>query len=301
MVNLLVKRNDKINSIVNMSKETFLATNNITPKHIARVHGGDINQAWRIDASNDATYFLKENNATDYPGMMKLEAEGLLALSEGSDLHIPGVIATGEEDGQQFLLLQWLEKTEAPKNFWQDFGSNLASMHRKPQPYFGWEKDNYIGSLVQQNSAKYSWTDFYCQCRIMPLADKLYQQSKFTKYDLAAVQKLCMKIHLLFPPEPASLLHGDLWSGNYLCAGDGRAAIYDPAVYYGHREMDLSMTRLFGGFDSTFYQAYQETYPLETGWQDRIQLAQLYPMLVHAVLFGGHYLQQAIGIIKQYS
>jgi fructosamine-3-kinase len=115
----------------------------------------------------------------------------------------------------------------------------------------------------------------------------------FSKKDVELAEIVCNNMDDLFPAEPPSLLHGDLWSGNYMVASHGKAAMYDPAVYYGHREMDIGMTRLFGGFDQKFYSAYQETYPLQPGWQQRVELTQLYPVLVHAILFGGHYVSDA--------
>ncbi|MCE3259411.1 MAG: hypothetical protein K0S12_1052, partial [Bacteroidetes bacterium] len=122
----------------------------------------------------------------------------------------------------------------------------------------------------------------------------------FTKSDLTHAEKLCAKLPDLFPEETPSLLHGDLWSGNFMVSASGQACIYDPAVYYGHREMDLGMTKLFGGFDNEFYSAYEETYPLEKNWRERLLLTQLYPVLVHAVLFGGGYADSARRTMRMY-
>jgi fructosamine-3-kinase len=127
----------------------------------------------------------------------------------------------------------------------------------------------------------------------------LFERGHCSKTDLAAADKFCGQLTTIFPAEPPSLLHGDLWAGNYLIHSAGYAAIYDPAVYFGHREMDIGMTRLFGGFDQRFYAAYDRCYPLEKGWQTRLSVSQLYPILVHAVLFGGHYVSSAMSIIRQ--
>jgi protein-ribulosamine 3-kinase len=201
---------------------------------------------------------------------------------------------------QQYLLLEWLESGSSQKDFWEQFGAGLAMMHKKQQAFFGWKEDNYIGSLRQNNNKHESWNLFYAECRIMPLVRQLFNTNAFSKNDLAAAEKLCEKLNKLFPSEPPALLHGDLWSGNFMVTSNGYAAIFDPAVYYGHREMDIGMTKLFGGFDQRFYNAYNEVYPLEKDWQRRLQLTQLYPILVHAILFGGHYIDKAKTIIKYF-
>lgn len=272
-----------------------LAVINIEP-----VHGGDINQSYRL-YDRDTNYFLKVNHAHRYPDMFEKEAHGLGALTKGSSLTIPSVIKYGIAGQQQFLLLQWIEKGIPKKNFWENFGIALATMHRQQQSYFGWMEDNYIGSLHQNNNIRNNWPLFYSECRILPLVKILFDVGAFSKQDINLTEQFCKEINQFFPPESPSLLHGDLWSGNFMITSSGSAAIYDPAVYYGHREMDIGMTKLFGGFDARFYDAYHEIYPLEKNWIQRLPLTQLYPLLVHAVLFGGHYISSAREIIKQYA
>jgi fructosamine-3-kinase len=200
-----------------------------------------------------------------------------------------------------------MEHGAPAKDFWEDFGMSLAEMHKKPQAYFGFEEDNFIGSLHQSNgtnastgpATKTNWAKFYAEERILPLVDKLITRGDLSKTDRTNAEKLCNKFDSLFPKETPSLLHGDLWSGNFMCAQNGKPCIYDPAVYYGHREMDLGMTKLFGGFDKKFYEAYHATYPLEKNWEQRIPLTQLYPLLVHAILFGGAYVGSVRDILKK--
>ena len=271
------------------------------------VHGGDINDCYRL-YTHDANFFLKVNDAFRYPGMFEKEASGLKALAAGlatfeklATLVIPQVIKCGTAEQQQYLLLEWIETGRAKKNFWESFGAALATMHRQPQPYYGWKEDNYIGSLPQFNSKHTSWHLFYSGCRITPLVKLLFDAGAFTKQDALNAELFCQKTIELFPQEPPALIHGDLWNGNFMTTATGDVAIYDPAVYYGHREMDMGMTKLFGGFDQRFYDAYNEVYPLEKDWLQRLPLTQLYPLLVHAVLFGGHYVRSAINIIKQFS
>ena len=134
----------------------------------------------------------------------------------------------------------------------------------------------------------------------MPLVKRLVNTGILTQQDLTTAELFCKRTSELFPTEPPSMLHGDLWSGNFMISTDGNAAIYDPAVYFGHREMDLGMTKLFGGFDQRFYDAYDEVYPLEKNWLKRLPLTQLYPLLVHAVLFGGHYVTSARATMQQF-
>jgi protein-ribulosamine 3-kinase len=277
----------------------------LTITHYQPVHGGDINRSYRLH-TYEAKYFLKVNDAHLYPGMFEKEASGLTALQELttfeklSTLAVPAVIKHGITDRQQYLLLEWIEPGKPKSNFWENFGTALAAMHQQPQPYFGWTEDNYIGSLSQCNDKHHSWYSFYAVCRIMPLVKSLHDAGAFTQRDVAQAESFCKKTDQLFPEEPPALLHGDLWSGNFMTTSHGDAAIYDPAVYYGHREMDIGMTKLFGGFDEQFYHAYNEVYPLEKGWLQRLPLTQLYPLLVHAVLFGGHYVSKAREIIKQF-
>jgi protein-ribulosamine 3-kinase len=244
--------------------------------------------------TNSKKYFLKTNSASAFPSMFEKEANGLTALIANSKLQIPNCIKHSVVDDQQYLLLEWIERGNPGKDFWEDFGIALAEMHKKPQANFGFEEDNFIGSIHQSNARHNSWSKFYTEERILPLTNKLGSDKKL-------VENFCSKLDDLFPKESPSLLHGDLWSGNFMCAANGKVCIYDPAVYYGHREMDLGMTKLFGGFDERFYEAYNATYPLEKDWEKRIPLTQLYPLLVHAVLFGGGYVGSAKEILNNYS
>lgn len=272
---------------------------NLTINRYEPVHGGDINRCYCLHTGK-TKYFLKVNDATLYPGMFEKEANGLGALRKVlstfeslATLCAPQVIKCGSIQGEQYLLLEWIEKGSPKPGFWKKFGNGLALMHQKQQSFFGWVEDNYIGSLPQHNTKHNSWHLFYTEYRVMPLVERLFNAGIFTKEDLAMANFFCKQTADLFPKEPPSLLHGDLWSGNYMITSTGHAVIFDPAVYYGHREMDIGMTQLFGGFDQQFYAAYQEVYPLEKGWKQRLPLTQLYPLLVHAVLFGGHYITRA--------
>ena len=264
-----------------------------------QVHGGDINSAYCLFTST-RKYFLKVNDKNKYPLMFEREANGLDKHRQLCTLKIPQVIKHGSCNDHQYLILEWLEKGSSKKDMWENFGSGLAMMHKQPQEYFGLNQDNYIGSLDQKNDSHNEWHSFYTECRIKPLVKKLFDAGDFSATDIRNADLFCNDLKTILPVEPPSFLHGDLWAGNYMITSSGYAAIFDPAIYCGHREMDIGMTKLFGGFDQRFYEAYNETYPLEKGWEKRLPITQLYPLLVHAVLFGGHYISEAKHIFSTF-
>lgn len=269
----------------------------ITPQNITAVHGGDINEAFCITAGTQQ-FFLKINKSHINTDMLAKEANGLNVLRAHTQLKVPQVLQTGSGAEHQFLLLEWLDKAYPTKDSCYRFGCGLAELHKERQPYFGFEENNYIGSLPQTNTPFDNWPEFYANCRILPLIKELADCGRLHSKDIARAEKFCVAIKNIFPEEKPSLLHGDLWSGNYISTADQGFAIFDPAVYYGHREMDIAMTKLFGGFPVDFYRGYNDTYMLEKGWPERLPYAQLYPLLVHALLFGGHYISNVRTVIS---
>ena len=223
------------------------------------------------------------------------------ALAATNTIHIPNVIGFSEEGEDAFLLLDWVEKGTTSTSFWEDFGHQLGQLHKCTHTNFGWTNDNYIGSLVQYNSWTKSWSSFFIEQRIDPQLKLAVEKGLIDAHKLESFHQLYKQIENIFPNEPPALLHGDLWSGNYMVTAAGEPMIMDPAVYYGHREMDIAMTQLFGGFDGRLYEAYNEEYPLNDGWQDRMTMCNLYPLLVHVNLFGSSYLSQVNAVLKQYS
>ena len=268
--------------------------------HYHPVSGGDINEAFCLYTCQ-GKFFLKINSAALYPRMFESEAAGLQTLRKTAAVKVPAVLTFGEVGQHQYLLMEWLEKGAMSQGFWKSFGRGLAELHTETTSHFGWNEDNFIGSLRQTNTRCNTWSEFYGEYRLRSLAKCLYNTGAFSSADNKLLEQVLKSLPSLFPDEQPALLHGDLWSGNFMVEQSGVPAIFDPAVYYGNREMDLGMTRLFGGFDPQFYTAYNQHFPLEKGWERRVTLTQLYPLLVHAILFGGHYVESARNVIRNFA
>jgi len=263
------------------------------------VGGGSINAAYRLSYAGKS-FFLKHNDASCFPQMFEKEALGLKLLSESNSLRVPQIIGHGGNGRTSFLLLEFINQGQPNKQFWEDFGHGLASLHRNTYASFGLDHSNYIGSLKQDNTVETSWVDFFIRQRLQPQINLAKEHAFLSTKTLADFDKLFKLLPSLFPEEAPALLHGDLWSGNFLCSQTGEAVLIDPAVYYGHREMDIAMSKLFGGFHPHFYDAYNEAWPMEKSWQQRVDLCNLYPLLVHVNLFGGGYVGQLEGCLGKY-
>ncbi|PUZ24240.1 Fructosamine-3-kinase [Chitinophaga costaii] len=263
------------------------------------IAGGDINDTYRVE-SNEGQWFLKMNNATLYPSMFAKEYDGLQTLGKTNAIKVPKPLLYGTAGAYAFLVTELITKTRPVNDFWENFAASLAQLHRQSNSTFGYHTSNYIGNLKQYNTAYSSWPVFYAMNRLLPLAREAFDQQKMDKETVQQLEQLCKRLPEIFPAEPPALLHGDLWSGNFMVGDHGKACIYDPAVYYGHREIDLAMTRLFGGFDTRFHYAYQAIYPLSHGWQSRIGICQLYPLLVHYLLFGGSYYADIKAVLQAF-
>ena len=277
-----------------------------------RVFGGDINKTFQLK-TNVGSFFLKLNNG-HLKDLFEREFEGLQLLNQTRTIKIPEPILYGSFSGnviiekkaipfnqaQIFLITGYIQNENPSKNFWQIFAHQLAGLHKHSSNHFGLSTNNYIGSLSQQNNSGDSWAEFYATQRIMPLMQLACEQNKCNKKEVSAVERLSGRLPNLFPAEQPALLHGDLWSGNFMSGTNGEPVIYDPAVYYGSREMDIAMSLLFGGFDKSFYRYYNEVFPLQPNWEQRVRLCQLYPLLVHLILFGGHYYSDVLDVIKAY-
>jgi fructosamine-3-kinase len=260
---------------------------------IDSVAGGDVNDAYKLETTR-GQFFVKLQRYT-ISDLFEKEAQGLKELAQSS-FKIPTV----EFVSSMALVLEWLEKDFSNREYWTKVGEQLANLHRVTQTQFGLEVNNYIATLQQFNDFNESWDSFFMQNRIevqLKLAiDKGEIDSNFGRY----VDKLYPKLDAIFPKEKPALLHGDLWSGNIMNTVEYGAALFDSAVYYGHREMDLAMTKLFGGFNDEFYGAYYNNFPVEPGFEDRLDVYNLYPLLVHVNLFGGSYVMQVQNILDRY-
>lgn len=264
------------------------------------VSGGDINSTALIE-SNEGVYFVKWNNANRFPGMFEKEAKGLSILRNVNEISLPKPLHFDEINEFGFLLMDAVIPGERKHGFWYQFGNQLAELHKHSNDFFGLDHDNYIGSLRQFNVICESWPDFFSTQRIEPQLQIARDKGRADRELVHHCEVLFHRFDALFPKEKPALLHGDLWSGNFMTGSRGEAVLIDPAVYFGHREMDLSMTLLFGGFDQDFYSGYHQCFPLENGWRQRAEIYNLYPLLVHLNLFGGGYLHQIRATINRFA
>jgi protein-ribulosamine 3-kinase len=270
-------------------------------KSFTSLSGGCISDAYKVTTKDGAKYFLKYNPAISFDMFIK-EANGLKELSKANAIRIPEVLGFDED----YMLLEFILSGGKGNKFFEEFGKQFAEMHKHFSEAFGFYEDNYIGSNPQINipdeKEKTSWVNFYFNKRILfqlQLAEKLGNSTPELRKGILKLESKIEKI-IGDTKEKPSLLHGDLWGGNYMVDENSNAVLIDPAVYYGHREADLGMTKLFGGFSSEFYRAYVDTFPLEDGYDYRENLYKLYHVLNHLNLFGGGYYSQALSLIKFY-
>lgn len=266
---------------------------------VSSVGGGSINDCFRF-STTAGDFFIKKNSASRYPQMFQKEKQGLELLSSAKAIATPEIILQFEGENEAFLILRYIESVERIPDFWDDFAVSLGQLHRNTTPFFGLDHDNYIGSLSQSNSKHDSWVDFYREERLDPLVRKARDKGQFGREVSNSFERFYVRMEDIFPVEAPSLIHGDLWAGNFMVNDDGRPMIIDPAVYYGFREMDLAMSKLFGGFDRQFYQSYDNHFKLEKAWEERIDYCNLYPLLVHILLFGGGYVESVRRIIQKF-
>jgi fructosamine-3-kinase len=261
--------------------------------------GGDINEAYRLQ-TNEGPFFMKFNSASRYPGMFEKEAKGLKLLTATKEIKVPEVILSGQSKDDIFLVLEYIEPTPKKHFFWKDFGRSLARMHRHSSKKFGLDHNNYMGAIPQSNRHHNTWPEFFAMERLEPMVHMARDNGYFSRNTVSAFERLFMRLGQIFPEEPPALIHGDLWTGNHMVDREGNACIIDPAVHYGHREMDIAMSRLFGSFAAEFYEAYHTEYPLENGWIERVDVCNLYPLLVHVNLFGEGYVGSVERIVRRF-
>jgi len=265
---------------------------------VHRLSGGDINAAFRLQG-DDKSYFIKLNRA-DLVTMFEAEFAGLQDIANTQSVRVPAPVVCGKTAEHAFLVLEYLEFGCSDKASDRLLGRQLALMHQLQQPYFGWHRDNTIGSTLQLNSQSDDWLAFWCEKRL-GFQLKLAANKGYGGILQVNGERLCSDMAALFAdylPQP-SLLHGDLWAGNAAASKQRYPVIFDPACYYGDREADLAMTELFGGFSGDFYAAYQAVWPLDNGYGVRKTFYNLYHILNHLNLFGGGYLRQAESMMSK--
>jgi fructosamine-3-kinase len=276
---------------------SFLTENNYgSVTDASPVGGGCISNGKIITTEDGATFFLKTNPNTPVD-MFACEAEGLAILCVDDGPTVPQVYLHGRD----FILLEDLSPALRQKDYWPNFGRKLAVLHQHTYSSFGFEHDNYIGSTEQLNH----WTEdghtFFAEYRLLFQAKMAQDRGLLGRGELRDVEKIVKKLTDLIPVQPASLLHGDLWSGNAITDADGAPAIIDPAAHYGWAEAELAMTTLFGSFPAAFYRIYEEVRPLEPGYHARFPIYNLYHLLNHLNIFGRGYLGQVQAILRRYA
>jgi fructosamine-3-kinase len=265
-----------------------------------RVGGGDINEAWRVTLADGRDAFVKTRPDAS-PGEYATEARGLQWLAEPGALRTPRVLEVADDH----LVLEWVGQGSLSVEGAGELGRGLALTHAAGAAAFGDAADGGFGSLRLPNDPTPDWPTFYAERRLHPLARIARECGALSAAGAHAVEALCERLpDLAGPPEPPARLHGDLWSGNAMADAEGRPWLTDPSAYGGHREMDLAMLRLFGGRagpERRIFAAYEDTSPLAVGWEERVELWQLLPLLVHAVLFGGGYIGAAERVARRYA
>lgn len=260
-----------------------------------RVGGGCINNGEQLETEGGASFFLKSNKAAPVD-MFAREAEGLAALRIANGPRYPEPLLWAEE----FILLEDLRPAPRAKDYWERLGRQLAAQHASTNSQFGFAHDNYLGTTPQTNKWTPDGNQFFGEQRLGFQARLGRDNGGLSRAEAAQIERLADRLPDLIPPQPKSLIHGDLWGGNAISDERGQPALIDPAAHYGWAEAELGMTALFGGFDQRFYRAYEEVRPLDKGWRDRLPIYNLYHLLNHLNLFGPGYHGQVTYVLSQF-
>lgn len=292
-----------ISASIKNSIESYLREVNnrrVKIKYHTDLQAGTFNKTCLLETSA-GTYFLKHNQLNQYPKIFEKEAKGLRLLAATETVCVPEVIFYDQSSSESFILLEYIHPAEQNETFWDNFGRTMAKLHQRSNDYFGLDHDNYIGPMQQINIPHELWTDFFVEERLERLVKKARDEKMIDNSLVSNFDNLYSNLTEFFPPEPPALLHGNLWDRNYIASYHGDACVVDPSVYYGHREMDIAMTHLIDDFDERFYDTYNETAPLEEGWKERMDIYNLYPLLVLLHLGHYEYIEQINKTLKRFS
>lgn len=276
--------------------QKITAQHNLELKNYKSLSGSAISDVFKI-TTHQKSYFVKLNTNKNGEAMFRAEALGLELLRTSKSFIIPQVIGHGTTEGYAYLLIDYVTQSKPNQDFWETFALNLVKLHKTSHENFGLDHDNFIAYLPQYNTKEGLGIDFYIKQRLNPQ----FNLAKSNGYNFGDLSSFYNNISSLIPEEKPSLIHGDLWNGNYLISENGNPVLIDPAVCFGSREMDIAMMQLFGGFPSKVFNQYYSMFPLIKGWKERILIFQLYYILVHVNLFGGSYFKQAKDIVNRFS
>lgn len=261
------------------------------------VSGGCINNTVKI-STEKGNFFLKWNESM-HEDMFPLEARGLNLLKSVETIKIPDVIGFDKIENKNFLLLEFIDSKSPSPDYWEKLGKSLAEIHKSSNEKYGLSYDNYIGELSQKNKFKNDWVTFFIENRLEVQIGLAYYKRLIDENFLKKFKNIYPRLYDILPQENPSLIHGDLWSGNIMVDAEGDPCLIDPAVYYGHREAEIAYSTLFGGFDADFYNSYKECFPLLPGFDSRIEIYNIYHLLVHVNLFGLSYLSPVEKAIRK--
>jgi fructosamine-3-kinase len=264
------------------------------------VGGGSINDTYEVQTNAAKKFFCKVNSHSKFPGLFEAERQGLELLQAQRVIRIPRVYGSFVMDDSQVLVMEWIGQGKRTAGFWQLFGQQLAALHFVEDRLFGLGADNYMGSLPQKNQQSDKWKKFFISQRLEPQIILAVENGLLSAKEAAQFEKVYVKLKDIFPFSVPRLLHGDLWSGNFVCDEQNRPVLIDPAVYYGHPAIDLGMTTLFGGFDTAFYDSYRHYLPFPPNYHEQWEVCNLYPLLIHLNLFGESYKSAIINTIRRY-
>ena len=266
---------------------------------ITSIHGGDISDAYTLETAR-ATYFLKCHSGFEARHMFETEAQGLKLIAESKSIRTPEVLGLDSFENTSFLILEYIPSKPPNQKDFEALGTQLANLHGHTTGMFGLHHDNKIGRLPQRNSQHRTWSSFYTHERLIPQLTLAKQKGLLSEQDCPSADRMETVLKPMFSGIVPGLLHGDLWSGNYLISETGTPYLIDPAVYYGDPLVDIAMSKLFGGFGPEFYDAYHNIHPEGKAYAERIDLYQLYYLLVHLNLFGASYRSGVKRILSRY-